>query len=187
MSWVITEPEDYFVAIGKNPPETRLAPEFNGISSYATLDIQLTNANTVKVKFIASPGSGMFLDSSDRSAFISFRSDGTIQRSSNIGNLKLDGALVVNNTTLYPTDGLVHEFEFTPNADAIIDTIACEYRRDRSFINKIIFDLIVDDGTVYNFKMNDGWPKNPLMENSGSGASGEYKNLTQSMWKLINV
>lgn len=169
---------------GGSGPSKRLVPEFNGVSQYATLNITLTSSNTVKIKFIALPGSGIFLDSADRSAFINFRSDGTIQRASNIGNLKLDGVLVVNSTTPYPADGLVHEFEFTPNADAIIDTIACEYRRDRSFINKIIFDLIVDDGAVYNYPMDDGFENNPVMRNAGTGSDGAFINATEAMWKL---
>lgn len=182
----------------KQPPDTQFIPNlassyigrdyfnFNGVNQYIESSISISPGETLSLEFIApSSVSGNFeflIDSTDRSSFVVFRSDGTIGRSSAIGDLKLDGVAVVNNTTLYPTDGMAHTLSASAISNVTIEVIGAEYRKDRSYASFPIYNLVVGNGSLYNYPIDDGWANNPVIRNTGSGADATLINGTPLGW-----
>lgn len=208
MSWVITQPEDYFVAIGG--PEKRLAPNFNGVSQYGdagqdiTLlgDFQLTCKVKIESlvndmalcdgsKFLTDDGYCLiYLDAPNGLDFIVGRGDSTFDRYS-FGGLPLIVNGNINSISIKRESGVLSAFV---NNTQIGSNLPC---RDDDFIIQgrffggfgrnfagLGFDFKINDGSVYNYLMDDG---DGIMRNSGSGPDGVYPNWTPAMWVEILI
>lgn len=175
-------------------PVTRLVYNFDDIDDFVSIQSYNVSVDeAITVKFIAPTAilgsSGFIIDgdtSSTNRGFITFKSDGTIGRASQLGRLYLDGIMVVNNTTPYPLDGLPHVLEVRgATGSCQIATIGAEYRRDRSFANLVIYD--VDLGGNRFYPIDDGWANNPTIRDTVAGKDGTANNFNSERWEEVNV
>jgi len=56
-----------------------------------------------------------------------------------------------------------------------------------SFFDGLIYNLKINNGSVYNYPVDDGWPSNPVIRNTGSGPDATLINGLESGWETINV
>ncbi|WP_428613844.1 hypothetical protein [Pseudoalteromonas sp.] len=169
-------------------PTTRFAPNFNGISQYALLpDIALSFGSVVEFDFISPTSliSDLRLMLSNTDGFVTIvriNTDGTINAQG--GSVTIDGGSDTN----IPLDGLKHKIVFTSTVNINFNLVGAQSNGSGSFLRFAdfpIFNVKVDDGSVYSFPMDDGWQNNPTMRNTGSGADGTFINMTEAAWQEI--
>jgi len=51
----------------------------------------------------------------------------------------------------------------------------------------LTYNIKFNDGSVYNYPVDDGWSNNPTIRNTGSGANATLINGLESGWETINV
>lgn len=56
------------------------------------------------------------------------------------------------------------------------------YRGTFGIFSGRIWNFVVNDGSVYNFPLDDSFANNPVARNTGSGADGTYINATEASW-----
>lgn len=207
MSWDIHVPR--LAALGypinfssKSGPVTRLAPNFNGISQYASIPpITVASGENYTISFYFSCQnqatfdvlgvSGSFLDfivispneiqvrnTGSRLYFDGSFQDGNphkavISRQSGITTVTIDDQV------LNERDSTVNDFGFT------FDVVGSQALS--SYALGFIWSLSFNDGSIYNFPMDDGWQNNPAMRNTGSGADGTFVNMTEAAWQEITL
>lgn len=174
----------------KSGPITRLTPNFNGISQYAiTTDINMLSGDVLHFDIIAPTA----LSASDRmliSESSGFKSrvrvvpDGSIVV--DFGTLTIDG---VEASTI-PLDGAKHNCAFTATQAIKVNLLAAQSNGAGVFLRFCdfpIFNVKLNDGSIYNFPMDDGWANNPTMRNTGSGPDGTFVNMTEAAWQEITL
>lgn len=183
--WQTLQPFPWLGGGSSVPPATRLAPNFNGVDQYATVNIPVSIGDTVEFEFIAPssyPSNGAFLWD-NATAFIARAVGGGGFGFLGASSVTLDGNPISFGDPL-PTDNQQHKIVITSSVNATIVTVGA-----RSNATELayfpIFNLKVNDGAVYSYVMDDGWSNNPTMLNSGSGANGNYINATEDMWISI--
>ena len=174
---------------GGSGPSTRLVPDFNGVSQCALLDAISAVPGDILTLDIVSPtsstGSFRFILSNldPFKTIIRVNADDSITVDD--GSATLDGLPI---STL-PLDGQKHTIVWTCNRAVDIELIAAQTQAVDDYIrfaNFPIFNIKFNDGSVHSYPMDDGWPNNPVMRNTGSGQDGTFINATEAMWKLIN-
>lgn len=166
-------------------PTTRQAPNFNGVSQYGDVNIPVFNGDLVRFNFIAE-----FSAYLDFQVFIGTNTRDVVWKRSNgtfgiRGSCLLDGVPIQDGVTPVPDDSERHEFTLTSDSSDTLRYIAKGFRVDTGYMDCPIFNLKVNDGSAYNFPMDDGWPNNPTMRNDGSGADGTFINMTEASWVEI--
>lgn len=198
--------EDWRDAVGGGGPTTRFAPNFNGVSQYAKpSDIVVSGDYSMRFKLKSNNGLGSSAEvyiGNDASTSLSIASNGggqfrfrtprggsingapfppelvgstathtvTVSFVGNNYEFRFDGILVGSGTT-------INTNTFTINAFGTYDTAL------NFFFNGMIYDFSDSNGNVY--PMDDGWPNNPTMRNTGSGANGTFINMTEAAWVEI--
>lgn len=189
-SMIITAKSTDFTESIEPAPTTRLAPNFNGVSQYAiTQDMDMVAGDVLHFDIIAPTA----LSASDRMLICEssgFKSrvrvvpDGSIVV--DFGTLTIDG---VEASTI-PLDGVKHKCAFTATQAIKVNLLAAQSNGAGVFLRFCdfpIFNVKLNDGSIYNFPMDDGWPNNPTMRNIGSGADGTFVNMTDTAWQEINL
>ena len=75
----------------------------------------------------------------------------------------------------------------TVSLQALVSEQQLGRRNSGEFFNGLVYDVLINDGSVYNFPMDDGWANNPVMRNVGTGADGTFFNMTLPSWGRIPV
>ena len=172
----------------------RQAPNPNGISQYINLPtINLVVGDTVTFTFIAPKTTlsslSLLLQSEVDNQFEVYSSNSGILRI--IGcTATLDGSAIVDGVTLVPTDGLPHTVVTTITA-----ATATLYRLGASstagsLSTIAIYDVTINDGSVYNYPIDDDFANNPVIRNVAdlSGLTdGTAINFTAATWSEIGT
>lgn len=168
---------------GSGAPTTRLAPNFNGISQYASISMPTSIGDVVRFKIIASgsgTGARVMLASGPTSGNHIYFIGTTINLDGGRFTAKVNGSDVIPGITQIPMDGMVYEFELTSTGNYDVNFVAS--KSDNFYCDFPIFDLSLNDGSVHNYPMDDGWANNPTTRNTGSGANGTFINMTEAAW-----
>lgn len=179
----------------------RYAPNFNGVSQYATHSAVILSGDfyfEFKIKVISFTAfAGIAYDSTGATpSFIRLFNSEDVQFADfanafvTVPNLgAVDGVYKrvqvqrISNVLSITVDGGAPITANTNGADVSLDTWG---RNSGSRSNISVIDLIYSDGSVYNFPMDDGWSNNPTMRNTGTGADGTFINMTEAAWVKIN-
>lgn len=173
--------------------DKRFAPNFNGVSQYGDLPkINLANGDVVVIRFIASltpPSTTKIMTDSDldtENRLVFFHTSANLCQTINC-NAVLDGSPVINNSTPFPYDGVEHEVVLNVTSDCVLGTLCARSSTMTSKLQITPLSLIINDGAIYNFPIDDGWANNPIMRNTGSGANGTFVNMTEASWVEIDA
>jgi hypothetical protein len=162
---------------------------FNGVDQYVQMStINLSTGDTLEFK-IKSPSQipvgtdDYFIGSSLATNKLAVRHHAGTGRLIWTGNATatFDGSPI---TTLFilPLDGATHTIVLTATQSCQFDLVGCD--NYTSFGVSPIFDIKVNDGSVYNFPLDDSFANNPVARNTGSGANGTYINATEASWSF---
>lgn len=169
---------------GKSEPiSQRYILTLNGVNSrIQTQTITLNDGDTVRFKATKpSTDFATVLDSISRNLRIRYRSGGVIQTVGLSGTV--NGQPITSLVTMWP-EGIA-EFELTLTTSGDISSIGSRSDTDASFFDATIFDFAINDGSVYNYPIDDN--STTVIRNIGSGADATPVNVTPSMWSLLNV
>jgi len=160
---------------------SRLVYDFAVSGAYLTTNIPVSNADIFQftVKDFVLGGTQYLLGSNPNLGFILVNAGGAI----NFGGmtLKLDGVLVVANVTMMPTDSDPHVLTATMTDSYSVTTVGASRTGASTFSGKI-YDITKENGSVYNYPVDDGWSVNPTIANAGSGADATLTNGVESDW-----
>ena len=131
-------------------PLINYVARLNGTDQYWQLSggITLELGDLVEFEFVSGGDNtnSFVIDSTDRSSFI-FNKNSTVQRSSALGFMDINGEMVQNLATPFPSEGVVNIVSIRMDVSvATIDFIGCEYREDRGYFS----------GLFRNFKVTRG-------------------------------
>lgn len=155
----------------------------NGIDQYIELNSQISFLDGDIVSFKISKPTADFdtvFDGFNRAFRLRSGSGGVIQLSGFSGTV--NGQPIVSDSTIWP-DG-ISEFVLTKSGSSA-DYITRLLCRSDSPVNQFggrIYDFKVNDGSVYNFPLDDSFANNPVARNTGSGANATYINATEASW-----
>jgi hypothetical protein len=85
--------------------------------------------------------------------------------------LVIDGNPALNR--VIPDDQLEHTLVFTATGNTSIRYIGSAAGGTSHRCNFMIYDFKVNDGSVYNYPINDGWASNPLIKNTADTSAPE--------------
>lgn len=205
MSWIITYPPEYYLQLGGEEVQTRPAPNFNGVSQYGVLpDIPIPDDGFfMSGKFRAKSLTGNQTIFWGGIVDFQFRLQGSTGARLSWFNGTQHAALISGLTL-----EIDEEYTFTietlgasgirltlgasqaTNSDAVsLQALVSEQQLGRrnsgEFFNGLVYDVLINDGSVYNFPMDDGWTNNPTMRNTSTGADGTFVNMTEAAWVEI--
>jgi len=172
----------------------------NGVNQYVMFNspISLLSTDTLSFKFKApnsypNTSSMLIAGNTTSGLFVFINSSGQYSDSfvNNI-NRTLDG-LPINDGDQMPTDGEVHEISLGPSTffnGNIIRSLGAQISDDGNNVSLFsgfpIFDLKVNNGSVYNFPVDDG-PDSTVIRNTGTGPDATPINFLNSGWEKIPV
>ena len=122
----------------------------NGTDQYWQLSegITLELGDLVEFEFISyGDNIGSFvIDSTDRSAFM-LNKDGVVQRALALGFMDINGEMVQNLATPFPSVGVINLVSIRMDVSVTtIEFIGCEYREDRGYFSGLFRNLKVTRG-----------------------------------------
>lgn len=181
--WGTLNPFPFFTGGSQPAPAQRYILTLNGVNSrIQTPTITLNSGDTVRFKATKpSTDFATVLDSISRNLRIRYRSDGTIQTVGFSGTV--NGQPITSLVTMWP-EGIA-DFELTLTTSGDISSIGSRSDTDASFFDAAIFDFKINDGSAYNYPIDDN--STTVIRNTGSGADATPINVTPSMWSLENV
>jgi len=98
------------------------------------------------------------------------------------GTMKLDGVDVPTGTTV-PTDGLIHEIEFTSNVDGDSIRYIGGNPTHGGSADYPIYDILADTANDWRYyPIADGWDNNPTLVETLIGANATLVNGLESNW-----
>ena len=107
----------------------------------------------------------------------------------NSGVATIDGSPIVSNSTVAPNDSAEHLIIYTPSSTTTLSAVGATSSNTNN--SSSAFTLLkVDDGSVYNYPLDDGFANNPVIRNTAdlSGATdGLAINFTAASWGVISV
>lgn len=177
---------DWLTALGGPVPPTRLAPNFNGVSQSGSFSASLVSGDLIHVSFIASTSArqGDSLLGRDSGLRLLWVTDSVraVSLSGAVSSATLDGNAIINGVTPWPDDNLEHVISISMGSSVNLNAVGASGGGSGNFASLTIYNLKINDGSVYNFPMDDGWANNPTMRNTGSGANGAFVNMTEAAW-----
>ena len=182
--------QDWLTALGGNPPVINLRYTFDGIGDYISCDITLGFGDKVSIDFTApttSYGDSRFIATA-RGGFaaIGVNASGGL-RVNDFNGVTLDG-VPISAGDVMPLDGADHVLVSTVSVTtAYIDWIGAYVGSGTpTLLTSIpLWDVKVNGGSVYDYKINDGWLANPKIANSGSGADATLINGREAGWNEV--
>lgn len=182
-SMIITAKATDFTESIEPTPTTRFVPNFNGVDQYGVLPNINLQTNDVVSFDIISPTS---TDTDIRMLLSSDEAYVTLVRiNANSADLVTEGGPVTVDgvpATSLPLDGQQHTISLTLSRSRLLNLVVAQSAGGGSFLRFFdapMFNLKVNDGSIYNFPMNEPWSEYPVMKNTGSGADGTYVNMTE--------
>lgn len=189
--------QDWLNAVGGSPPSTRLAANLNGLTQYAQLGSESVFASdfTISMTTTRQSETKALFGGGNISRIIEHQ-DGRIEIANN-QSLNLFGALssipvgqvfnlvlerVGSTVTVYADGANVGSGTYTESFSVIY--IGRSWN-ENLFRAGISYDYSDSNGNIH--AMNDGWPNNPTMANSGTGSNGTWINLTEASWEEITA
>ena len=158
--------------------------DFDGVDDYISCNIPLVVDDVVSFKFIAPLGGYSVLTD----GYIISQNSGNFPRifvtTAGLISFKgfdsgtLDGSAISTGDAL-PTDGAEHTVTARVPGSMLIGFVG---GYGGKFCDFPIYDLIVNDGSVYNYPINDGWANNPVIANTGSSADATAINFNEERW-----
>lgn len=184
MAWQVTYPPEFRVNIGEQPPRARFVPNFNGISQSLSVNLSLNTGDKIEFKtnFTSTGGIASFFDI--ETTRYRFRVDQTGNVNMSGVTAKVDGQAISNGDP-FPQNSTV-DVEITLVESFSVQKLLVAFN-DASLWRGLVYDVKVNDGSVYNFPMDDGFQNNPTMRNTGSGADGTFINMTEAAWQQITL
>ena len=182
--WETLKPFPLFFGGAQNQPQTRYVCNFNGVSQYGTLNIPVSPGDTVTViAKVSADDNNDYIFCEESSVTIAFyRNTGYLFGYAGISELRIDGVV----SDVVPTDGLYHTYELDISTSGTIGFVGIRYTLTRH-INGSIIGIKLNDGSVHNYPMDDGWVNNPTMRNTGTGADGTFINMTEASWVEVSA
>lgn len=205
---------DWLTALGGPVPPTRLAPNFNGVAQLAEYPgklIDIDNLDGFVLEGYFEPGDGT-LYSQNTSATSSIREFQIYEGGGDVALILGGQTTTLSTGAATPVTSGVYRFEFgltqvsfyfnsnlintvtynvgaSREGDALFRVCARGNNSTASygyFKSGLSYNHKINDGSVYNFPMDDGWSNNPTMRNTGSGADGAFINMTEASWVEVN-
>lgn len=195
--WQTLQPAPWWGGGSSVQPASRLAPNFNGVSQYgdvggitytgdysrsATVVMPTLSGNFVRLWGKSGDFTSRFLISDDGSANIK------LSDTDNTGVNIPPGVFAAGqtfNVTVSRTGSNAKvtvngvDFDFT-SVNTGGSTFNYIQRMSTSYGVGVVFDYYDSIGNF--FPMDDGWPNNPVMRNTGTGADGTFVNMTEAAW-----
>lgn len=177
MSWIITYPPEYYLQLGgEDGPQTRLVPNFNGVSQYAEYSgklVDVDNLDGLVLEGYFQPGDGTFFSqntsgSSSSREFQIFELSGSVR-------LLIGGTQTTITSNAPITDG-VYRFEFLPNSEIV-------FYHNESFIIKVAYSAGTKRESTALFRVGaraNGSPSSLSFFKSGLTYNIKKKLVTQS-------
>mgnify|MGYP000037542773 CR=1 FL=1 len=168
----------------------RLVADLNGLSQYMTIPkVDLVAGDVVRLKFIA-PTSWSTVTNTYLLTGVG-STDHRLNVYSDAGVPKFAIGGYASATTdgnplpvVAPTDGLEHTVTLTKTNAGDLSVIGARFTFDQ-LANSPIYDLKINDGSVYNYPIDDGFANNPVIRNAAdpSGLTdGTAVNFTEATW-----
>lgn len=160
---------------------------FDGIDDYVSLSISLAAGEKISVTFSNADFSiSRPFFSSTLSTIIAVDGGGNFYSSNNGVDYtaELDGN-VIGNFSPAPTDGGEYTLTITAINPIVVDGFGILNGGIR-FFDGIAKDIIVNDGSVYNYPVDDG-PGTNSIRNLGAGPDASSVNFNDERWMKVNV
>jgi len=160
---------------------------FNGVNQYIEAPtINLVAGDFAEFKFF---GGGIlngdfFCDGLGDRLFCLTQSE-TIRFNDSVARCFLDGVEIANLSTPYPSDSKFHTIRLLATSSCNIKYIACS-NLVAQFYSSIISSFKINDGSVYNFPVDDG-PDSTTIRNTGTGPDATPINFLNSGWEKVPV
>ena len=184
--WGTLNPFPFFTGGSQPVPAQRYILTLNGVNSYISTDIQVQVGDVVEFNFIApnsysSTSKGAFVWDLSTSLFARVDAGGTVAFGG--GSATIDGAPLSFGDPL-PTDGANHNIKITSTVATTIKTVGARVNATEIAYFPI-YNFKINDGSVYNYPIDDN--STTVIRNTGSGSDATPINVTPSMWSLVNV
>lgn len=173
-------------------PVINYVARLDGVSQYWQLSegITLELGDLVEFEFVSvgDNTNSFVIDSTDRSSFI-FNKDSTVQRSSALGFMDINGERVQNLATPFPSEGVVNIVSIRMDVSvATIDFIGCEYREDRGYFSGLFrnFKVIRGGGVIHQIPLTNKAQGATQLATVGN-VNATMPNYTPDVWEVNNA
>jgi hypothetical protein len=176
----------------ESPPAVEYMTRLNGVSSVIQVpNIPVSAGSTIELQFFAPPSlqaqTRLLMDSPSGSAlprcFIEQNSNGTVAfNTSAYSEMRLDGVVISSMSVAFPSDENFHTFLGVLSVNSEIGWLGSLFNGASLLANFPITKLKINDGSVWDFPLNEPWSSDipRVAFNSGSGANAEYINTVES-------
>lgn len=183
MGFTVAKPEKCIVFGSGSTPNW--VYDFDGIDDYLALNIQLAAGEKISVTFSGADFSISRPFFSSTPNTIAVDGGGNFYSSNNGVDYtaELDGN-TIGNFTPAPTDGEEYTLTITAINPINVDGFGILNGGTRYF-RGIAKNVVANDGSVYNYPINDGPTSNGVIKNQGSGPDATLVNSNAERW--VNV
>lgn len=161
----------------------RLVYDLDGIDDYIAIpQVNLVAGDKIKFKLIRSANGGRYIWRTDGSMFFREISNDVYFAG---GTLTIDGVSATSQVTLFPMDGLPHDYEFTLTGNTSLSVLGA--REDTTAgIAYPIYDISITAVSGNRFyPVNDGFAVNPLIADTLGGQDGTAMNFNEARWVTL--
>lgn len=152
----------------------------NGVNQQLSINIPIVPGDTISFNLIVSATTSSrdsIFDTADR-VRVRLESAGVWDFAG--GSLTVDGANVNDGDNLPPLGSVVN-CTFTSTSTTTLLYIG-SFNGLGVFSAQPVYNLSINDGSIYNYPLDDGFVNNPVARNLGSGTDGTFINNDSGAW-----